>query len=428
MDRHPSRMLYVAALVVSLLAPSPLLARCGVERWDVKTGTDADAAQVDLSSSTSTTIAALIALDRPDPYPPANRAAPAETTQWVVEATLKEFKFENSSTTGDSDYHLVLVDADGNAMVAEIPSPDCVGDGSPFATGIAHARSEFDARFTATGNFQTANVPVRVTGVGMFDFAHGQRGAAPNVIEIHPVLDIAFMDGGAGAPALSATPPGEAKVANAPSPHAHTAGATVNTTGFKPGVERWAIKTSLAPDASPESATSVDLADLIDEQKLPPAPGVKKDDARFQDARIPSFDNALQVADGTIVSTTGWLHLVAAEADGDYHIQISTQQSDGDNCLIVEVPMPDQAFVADAALRPRFAPVRQLVKQRMLQGHEPSSKGSVMMHPPCVKVTGQLFYDDAHVNEQPRGKKGMKAATLWELHPVTDLQFSASCP
>src|SRR5262249_31008189 len=40
--------------------------------------------------------------------------------------------------------------------------------------------------------FQTANIPVQVTGVGMFDFLHGQAGVAPNGIELHPVLGIAF--------------------------------------------------------------------------------------------------------------------------------------------------------------------------------------------------------------------------------------------
>src|SRR5262249_32662393 len=36
------------------------------------------------------------------------------------------------------------------------------------------------------------NIPVQVTGIGFFDFAHNQHGAAPNVIELHPILDIVF--------------------------------------------------------------------------------------------------------------------------------------------------------------------------------------------------------------------------------------------
>jgi hypothetical protein len=33
---------------------------------------------------------------------------------------------------------------------------------------------------------------VEVTGVGLFDFFHGQTGVARNCLELHPVLDIKF--------------------------------------------------------------------------------------------------------------------------------------------------------------------------------------------------------------------------------------------
>jgi hypothetical protein len=193
MSRSQSRLTTVFALLVFIAFSTPFQAqqRCGVERWSVKTGTDADSASVNLASPQTTTIAQLIALTPPNPIPPNNRFGPTESTVFVVNATLTDFKMEGGRT-GDSDYHLVLKDDQGNTMVAEIPSPSCVGDGSVFAGQIANARSEFDAQFTATTSFQTANVPVQVTGVGFFDFAHGQNGAAPNVIELHPVLDISF--------------------------------------------------------------------------------------------------------------------------------------------------------------------------------------------------------------------------------------------
>jgi hypothetical protein len=63
---------------------------------------------------------------------------------------------------------------------------------SPLSAGIANAREKFDARLTALTFFQTVSIPVRVTGVGFFDFEHGQTGVAPNAIELHPVLDISF--------------------------------------------------------------------------------------------------------------------------------------------------------------------------------------------------------------------------------------------
>jgi hypothetical protein len=176
--------------VVLLFVPTALFAQCGVERWSVKTGTDPDAGLVNLNSSTSTTIVSMRARTAPSPIPANNRVAPAETTQWVINATLKQFKLES-----DSDYHLVLSDASGNTMIVEIPSPTCVGAGSPFFAGIQNARSKFNARFTATTSFQTANIPVQIRGVGMFDFLHGQTGVAPNGIELHPVLDIVFNPG-----------------------------------------------------------------------------------------------------------------------------------------------------------------------------------------------------------------------------------------
>jgi hypothetical protein len=199
MQRLRGSRLLLAVLL--LVVPSTLFAQCGVERWSVKTGTDADVGLVNLNSSTNTTIAALRAPAAPNPIPANNRVSPWETTEWVLNATLTLYKLES-----DSDYHLVLQDAGGLTMIVEIPSPTCVGAGSPFLAGITNARNEFNARFTATTSFQTANIPVQIKGVGMFDFLHGQTGVAPNGIELHPVLDVIFNPGTSPDFALSASP------------------------------------------------------------------------------------------------------------------------------------------------------------------------------------------------------------------------------
>jgi hypothetical protein len=123
----------------------------------------------------------------PSATPANNRIAPYETTTWTINGTLTQYKLES-----DSDYHLVIRDESGNTIVTEIPLPGCVGSGSPFAVSIANARAKFDAMFTPDGNFQFVSVPVQITGVAMFDFPHGQTGAAPNGIELHPILDINF--------------------------------------------------------------------------------------------------------------------------------------------------------------------------------------------------------------------------------------------
>jgi hypothetical protein len=193
---------------------------------------------------------------------------------------------------------------------------------------------------------------------------------------------------------------------------------------LKPGVERWPIKTSLATGVDPSKSKTVAFGDLI---QLADPPGAKKNDPAFQSARIPAFSNSLNAKEGDILTVTGWLHIIATESDGDYHIQISANRNDGNQCLIVEIPRPEAEFVASADLRPLFDAARTLCRTKLLHGAntEPSSTGNCMAHPPFVQVTGQLFYDDSHVGDPPRGKKQQHAATLWELHPVTKFAFAA---
>ncbi|HYV48863.1 MAG TPA: hypothetical protein VFA20_28585 [Myxococcaceae bacterium] len=159
---------------------------CGVERWAVKTGTDADKALVNVTP-VDTTIATLIGYPAPSSFPSNNRILPQEATVYRLKnVTLTQYKLES-----DSDYHLVLSDG-ANTMIAEIPNPGCVGSGSIFASGISAAKAAFDAKHTATTSFQTANDTVTVVGAGFFDLQHGQTGVAPNAIELHAITSICF--------------------------------------------------------------------------------------------------------------------------------------------------------------------------------------------------------------------------------------------
>jgi hypothetical protein len=187
-----------ATAPITLTVQSPT---CGVERWLVKVGTDADAGLINLANPVRTTISQLTGLTAP-PDPPGppdnNRIQPTETTVFVLNATMNVYKKED-----DVDYHIVLQDqaVPPHTLIAEIPSPACVLASTPtgrvlvngvLSQGIANARTKFDARLTAQTFFQTANLPVQVKGVAFFDFIHGQTGVAPNGIELHPLLDIIF--------------------------------------------------------------------------------------------------------------------------------------------------------------------------------------------------------------------------------------------
>src|SRR5579872_3279131 len=109
LNRH---MLLLVLAVASFTPSIKLFAQCGVERWSVKTGTDADVSKVNLNSSTNTTITNMRAFTAPNPIPANNRITGPETTVWVINATLTLFKLES-----DSDYHMVLQDASGNTMI-----------------------------------------------------------------------------------------------------------------------------------------------------------------------------------------------------------------------------------------------------------------------------------------------------------------------
>src|ERR1017187_9988307 len=127
--------------------------------------------------------------------------------------------------------------------------------------------------------------------------------------------------------------------------------AAASAAAWSQGVERWPVKTS-APDGTNFSkAAQAAIADLL---ALPDAPGVTHNDKRYQSARIPGQAGD-KFPEGKLVTTTGWLHLVAGETDGDYHIQISESATTGDHCLIVEVPNPDPKFTESADLQPKAA-------------------------------------------------------------------------
>jgi hypothetical protein len=151
---------------------------CGIERWAVKTLTDPEANAVKLSPVDST-IAKLVAF--PAPVSPTDRIAPVETTTYRLKVIMDSFKQE-----ADSDIHLAVHDAAGHSMIVEFPSPSC-DQGSLVAAKIKTARDAFVKKAgQPTSSFRNISGTATVEGVGFFDKLHGQRGVAPNGIELHP--------------------------------------------------------------------------------------------------------------------------------------------------------------------------------------------------------------------------------------------------
>jgi hypothetical protein len=161
--------------------------RCGAERWAVKTLTDAAARRVNLKPIRST-IDTLRGLSVPGLVEFSTPRFQAEMRTYQVDARLLWVKEEE-----DRDFHLVVAGASGATMIAEIPDPDCA-EASPYVTTLRTVRNAFVSRFGRPDTrrfYAVSGEPaVAITGVLFFDSIHGQRGVAPNGVELHPVLDL----------------------------------------------------------------------------------------------------------------------------------------------------------------------------------------------------------------------------------------------
>ena len=157
---------------------------CGVERWDVKTLKDAGAKKINFKPVAST-VAALRLI--PAAVMPTARVA-AEMRTYTVSATVTSFKQE-----ADSDIHLAVKDDTGKTMIFEMPAKQCLDSSktSPaLVIQMTNSLRAWSTKHTATLSYQKVRQRVTVTGVLFFDRLHGQRGVAPNGVEMHPLLSL----------------------------------------------------------------------------------------------------------------------------------------------------------------------------------------------------------------------------------------------
>ena len=151
----------------------------------MKTLSDPDARRVRLTP-VATTVESLAALPPPR-YRPYRRLAPTETTIFCIEGWYKEV-----NTEADYDLHVVVAGLEDTTvtMVVEFPDARCSGAcASGYGEQYTRAREALENRLKT---WTTDTLRVRIMGVGFFDRPHGQYGAAPNYIELHPVLGIDF--------------------------------------------------------------------------------------------------------------------------------------------------------------------------------------------------------------------------------------------
>lgn len=165
------------------------IAGCGTERWAVKTLMDPDASAIN-TAPIDTTIENLVAIPRPAASTiPENGRNPVEEKVYRVHARLLRYKLET-----DQDIHIVLASIRDPriTMVAEIPAGSCTTNQN-YGPLFDELRQDLTLRFgRPVPRFHQLprNTRVVVTGVGFFDFLHGQSGMAHNGLELHPVIGL----------------------------------------------------------------------------------------------------------------------------------------------------------------------------------------------------------------------------------------------
>jgi hypothetical protein len=191
---HRTKPLLLIAVVAALCAAAAYVtpttsarALCGSESWALKTLSDPQRNLVNLRPRT-TTVAAIN--NRRPPAVLTGRRDAFERQVWRVTVQIVEDKLE-----ADSDIHLVLF-GHGGYLIAEMPAAACLSATTRDRRAIVRARRVFENRCgAATDSWKPLGAVAVISGVGFWDFAHGQSGHARNYAELHPVTGVRIVSG-----------------------------------------------------------------------------------------------------------------------------------------------------------------------------------------------------------------------------------------
>jgi len=167
---------------------------CGGPRWPVKTLADPGVAQI-VRSPVQLTVQQLRAA-----HPPPVKGKTPRQSGWETAEVSVAVELTNGKLVHDGDLQLV-VHAEGHpeaTMIAELPDSSCLhaGTGASDASAMTAARGQI---VSACGPFTSKKKPLRgraqLVGLRFLDTMHAgdnaddnARGAAPDEVEVHPVL------------------------------------------------------------------------------------------------------------------------------------------------------------------------------------------------------------------------------------------------
>ncbi|HXD91581.1 MAG TPA: T9SS type A sorting domain-containing protein [Bacteroidia bacterium] len=159
----------------------------GTERWSQKVLVDNLVSTINFTGI-PTTVNSLVNIVTPTPSTTMPRQPGIEDKTYTFTCNVTVKKAET-----DNDYHLVLSDGT-HTLIGEIPDPVCSAAASSNYVPQYTAARNFVDTYIGSGTYSSVNIAaVQVYGVAFVDPPHGQTGAAPNNLEIHPILRINFI-------------------------------------------------------------------------------------------------------------------------------------------------------------------------------------------------------------------------------------------
>jgi hypothetical protein len=180
---------------------------CGSERREVKQLLDDDAVNVAFGHGIDSTVKRMGQLKRPAETGPTRQKKERRVYRlWAnfdsIPATEANpgVKLGYKTEDNDNDIHLAIRDSTGATMVVEFPHQSCTagaqhrGDMQEARETLVKACSDKTPPRDPPKSFVELHGSARITGVLFFDFAHHQRGKAPNVAELHPVLRVTNVE------------------------------------------------------------------------------------------------------------------------------------------------------------------------------------------------------------------------------------------
>ena len=176
---------------------------CGSERREVKQLLDDDAVNVAFGHGIDSTVKRMGQLKRPTETGPTRKKKERRVYRlWAIfdsippSETSPGVKLGYKTEDNDNDIHLAIRDSTGATMVVEFPHHSCTAgaqhrwDMDEARKALVKACSNKTPPRDPPKSFVELHGSARITGVLFFDFAHHQRGRAPNVAELHPVLRV----------------------------------------------------------------------------------------------------------------------------------------------------------------------------------------------------------------------------------------------